>query len=111
MLCCSVAIIHADFFARIYNPPAAWTPDEWMARLGRLPLIHQPGETWLYHTGFAILGVLIARAAGQTLEQFLRERIFAPLGMKDTGFYVPAGKLDRLPPSYMADPATSAHGP
>ena len=89
------------------NPPAR-TPDEWMARLGRLPLIHQPGETWLYHTGFDILGVLIARAAGQTLEQFLRERIFAPLGMKDTGFYVPAGKLDRLPPSYMTDPATGA---
>jgi CubicO group peptidase (beta-lactamase class C family) len=90
------------------NPPAAWTPDKWMARLGRLPLIHQPGETWLYHTGFAILGVLIARAAGQTLEQFLRERIFAPLGMKDTGFYAPSEGLDRLPPSYMADPATGA---
>jgi len=89
------------------NPPAQ-TLDEWMARLGRLPLIHQPGETWLYHTGFDILGVLIARAAGQPLEQFLRERIFAPLGMTDTGFYVPAGKLDRLPPSYMADPDTGA---
>ncbi len=89
------------------NPPAQ-TPDEWMARLGRLPLIQQPGETWLYHTGFDILGVLIARAAGQPLEQFLRDRIFAPLGMTDTGFYVPAGKLDRLPPSYMADPDTGA---
>jgi len=89
------------------NPPAR-TPDAWMTRLGRLPLIYQPGETWMYHTGFDILGVLIARAAGQTLEQFLHDRIFAPLGMKDTGFYVPAGQLDRLPPSYMADPDTGA---
>jgi len=89
------------------NSPSL-APDEWMACLGRLPLIHQPGETWMYHTGFDILGVLIARAAGQTLEHFLRERIFAPLGMKDTGLHVPADKLDRLPPSYMADPDTAA---
>ena len=49
-----------------------------------------------------MLGVLIARAAGQPLEQFLRERIFDPLGMKDTGFSVPAAKLDRLATSYCA---------
>jgi CubicO group peptidase (beta-lactamase class C family) len=87
------------------NPPIQ-APDEWMKRLGSLPLIYQPGEAWMYHTGSDILGVLIARAAGQTLENFFSERIFEPLGMKDTGFHVPAEKLDRLPPSYMAGPDT-----
>ncbi len=77
-----------------------------MRRLGTLPLMHQPGEKWMYHTGSDVLGVLIARASGQPLETFLRERIFEPLGMKDTGFSVPAAKLDRLATSYRADPAT-----
>ena len=62
--------------------------------------MHQPGEHWLYNTGSDVLGVLIARASGQPLETFLRERIFEPLGMKDTGFSVPAAKLDRLATSY-----------
>jgi CubicO group peptidase (beta-lactamase class C family) len=79
-------------------------PDEWMKRLGSLPLIHQPGEMWMYHIGSDVLGVLIARAADQTLDHFLRERIFEPLGMKDTGFHVPSEKLERLPPSYMSNP-------
>jgi CubicO group peptidase (beta-lactamase class C family) len=83
-------------------------PDEWMKRLGRLPLIHQPGEAWMYHTGSDVLGVLIARAAGQPFETFLHERIFEPLGMRDTGFHVPPGKLDRLPPSYRCDLRTGA---
>lgn len=89
------------------NPPSH-TPDEYLKRLGGLPLIHQPGEAWMYHTGSDVLGVLIARAAGQALETFLRERIFAPLGMKDTGFHVPPEKLHRLPPSYVRDPETGA---
>ena len=75
-------------------------PDEWMRRLGTLPLMAQPGEQWMYNTSADALGVLIARASGQPLEEFLRERIFAPLGMKDTSFSVPADKLDRLPVSY-----------
>lgn len=83
--------------------PPSHAPDEWMRRLGGLPLLHQPGQGWLYHTGSDVLGVLIARAAGQTLEAFLRERLFEPLGMKDTGFHVPAAKRERLPPSYRFD--------
>lgn len=75
-------------------------PDEWMRRLGSLPLMHQPGEQWMYNTGADVLGVLIARASGQPLETFLRERIFEPLGMKDTSFSVPATKLDRFLDSY-----------
>lgn len=88
--------------------PSPLTPDGWMERLGRLPLLHQPGERWLYHTGSDILGVLIARASGQPLETFFRERLFDPLGMKDTAFHVPAEKLDRLLPTYRADPETGA---
>jgi len=81
-------------------------PDEWMRRLGRLPLMHQPGEKWMYNTGSDVLGVLIARASGQSLETFLRERIFEPLGMKDTGFSVPEALLDRLATSYWTNPAS-----
>lgn len=81
-------------------------PDEWIRRLGRLPLMYQPGERWLYGTGSDVLSVLIARVCGQPLETFLRERIFEPLGMKDTGFSVPADKLDRLASCYIPNPAT-----
>ncbi|MCM2417425.1 serine hydrolase domain-containing protein [Streptomyces sp. RKAG293] len=87
------------------NPPAI-DPDEWMKRLGALPLVHQPGERWMYHTGSEVLGVLIARAAGQSFASFLSDRIFDPLGMRDSAFQVPPEKLDRLPPSYRARPAT-----
>src|SRR5712692_3596933 len=78
-------------------PPAR---DEWIRRLGTLPLMHQPGEKWMYHTGSDVLGVLIARASGQPFETFLHERIFDPLGMKDTAFSVPSSKLDRLATAY-----------
>ena len=94
-----------------FGPPnvaAPYDPDEWMRRLGTLPLMHQPGEKWMYNTGSYVLGVLIARAAGQPLEAFFRERIFAPLGMKDTSFSVPPEKLDRLAPSYWPHPQTGA---
>jgi CubicO group peptidase (beta-lactamase class C family) len=86
-------------------PPAS---DEWIRRLGTLPLMHQPGEKWMYNTGSDVLGVLIARASGQTLETFLRQRLFEPLGMKDTGFSVPATKLDRLATSYWTNAETGA---
>jgi CubicO group peptidase (beta-lactamase class C family) len=81
-------------------------PDEWMRRLGALPLSHQPGQRWQYHVSNDVLGVLVARVTGQSYETFLRERILDPLGMKDTGFHVPADKVDRLPPSYAHDPQT-----
>ncbi len=83
-------------------------PDEWMRRLGGLPLIYQPGERWMYETGSDVLGVLISRATGGPLEAFFGERIFKPLGMTDTGFHVPAAKLDRLAGCYAANPETGA---
>ncbi|MBG0827018.1 beta-lactamase family protein [Planomonospora sp. ID67723] len=86
----------------------AFGPDEWIARLGRLPLMRQPGELWQYHVGSDVLGVLISRVTGQSLEAFLRERLLDPLGMTDTGFSVPAEKISRLPTSYAHDPQTGA---
>ena len=83
--------------------PSALTPDAWIAEFARLPLIHQPGDAWHYHTGSDILAVLVARAAGMSLPDFMAERIFAPLGMADTGFHVPPAKLDRLSTSYRFD--------
>src|SRR5205807_2171097 len=68
----------------------------------------QPGERWLYNTGSDVLGVLIARASGQPFDVFLRERIFEPLGMRDTAFFVPASGIDRFATSYTTDPATGA---
>lgn len=82
------------------HPASAPTPDEWIAKVGELPLMFQPGERWQYDIGIDVLGVLIARAAGQPLETFMKERIFEPLGMVDTGFYVPEEKIDRLVTSY-----------
>jgi CubicO group peptidase (beta-lactamase class C family) len=81
-------------------------PDEWMRRLGTLPLMHQPGERWQYHLSNDLLGVLVARVTGQSFESFLRDRVFGPLGMRDTGFHVPADKIHRLPPAYAPDPVT-----
>ncbi|MFC8260668.1 serine hydrolase domain-containing protein [Streptomyces sp. NPDC057291] len=81
-------------------------PDEWMRRLGELPLMHQPGERWQYQIASDLLGVLVARVSGQSFEEFLRERVFAPLGMKETGFHVRADQLHRLPPLYAPDPET-----
>ena len=88
------------------SPSSMPAPDEWMRRLGSLPLMHQPGEQWMYNTGSDVLGVLLARASGQPLETFLRERIFEPLEMRDTGFSVPAASLDRLATSYWTDPTS-----
>jgi CubicO group peptidase (beta-lactamase class C family) len=79
-------------------------PDEWMRRLSTLPLLHQPGERWLYNTGSDVLGVLIGRASGQPLDVYLRERVFEPLGMSDTGFATP--HVDRLGTCYTRDPQT-----
>jgi CubicO group peptidase (beta-lactamase class C family) len=82
-------------------PPA---PDEWLAALARVPLLYQPGAAWLYNTSSDLQGVLIARVSGQSLPEFLAERIFEPLGMADTGFEVPAGKRDRFTSYYRPGP-------
>lgn len=87
------------------EPPVVG-PQEWLRRLGNLPLIRQPGEAWMYHTGSDVLGRLIERVTGGSLADFLRRRVFEPLGMRDTGFQVQDAQLRRLPTSYRADPET-----
>lgn len=89
-------------------------PDEWLRRFATLPLLHQPGERWTYSTSADVLGVLLARASGTPLPDLLQERVLAPLGMRDTGFHVPASSLDRLVTMHLPggevsdDPATGA---
>jgi CubicO group peptidase (beta-lactamase class C family) len=73
-----------------------------MAELDRVPLLYQPGEAWLYDTCSTLQDVLIARVCGQSLPGVLAERVFAPLGMADTGFEVPGGKRDRFTSYYRA---------
>jgi CubicO group peptidase (beta-lactamase class C family) len=80
--------------------------DEYMRRIGAVPLVHHPGERWLYHTGMDVAGVMIARASGKKLGDFQRERIFEPLGMDDTGFWVAAQKAQRLATCYWRKPET-----
>jgi CubicO group peptidase (beta-lactamase class C family) len=90
------------------HPPA---PDEWLRRFASLPLAYQPGDRWMYHAGSELLGILIARASGKPFDVFLRERVFEPLGMKDTAFSVPADKLDRFTDSYLTAPDSGALQP
>ncbi|MFF4104985.1 serine hydrolase domain-containing protein [Streptomyces sp. NPDC001903] len=82
------------------RPQDIAAPDVWLKTLAGIPLLHQPGEAFLYNTCSDILGVLIARVSGQSLPEFMAERIFEPLGMSDTGFCVPASDLGRFTSFY-----------
>ena len=74
--------------------------DQFVAALGRIPLEFSPGEAWNYSVSTDVLGAVIQRVSGQPLDQFLYDRIFAPLGMDDTFFSVPESKIDRLTDCY-----------
>ena len=80
--------------------PVTLGADEWLARLGDLPLAFQPGEGWRYHHSFGILGILLARLTGRPLGEHLAEDLFDRIGMTDTALWVPQPKLDRLPAAY-----------
>jgi CubicO group peptidase (beta-lactamase class C family) len=82
------------------DPAEKPDPDTWMAGLGSLPLMAQPGERWLYNGGTLVLGVLAARAAGVPFAEVLRNRIFEPLGMRDTDFST--SDTSRLATAYSA---------
>ncbi|WP_433306117.1 serine hydrolase domain-containing protein [Actinoplanes sp. CA-030573] len=88
------------------DPRTPFRPDEWIRRFGTLPLMTQPGERWQYNTGALVLGVLVARAAGRPLGDFLRDRVFRPLGMGTTGFSLTPADAARLPGLYATDPET-----
>src|SRR5882757_2190414 len=103
------AAIHA-----LYGAKAPFRRDKpiapFVASLGTLPLLHQPGEVWEYSIGFDVLGRVIEVVSGQTFDQFLQSRLFAPLRMVDTGFYVPEDKLARLVAVPGAQPAPLSDG-
>lgn len=88
----------------MFGPPEPRSPfgvDEWVRRFATLPLMYQPGERWQYNTGTLVLGALVSRATGQPLGRVLAEQIFEPLGMRHTGFALPAELARRLPAQYL----------
>ena len=88
---------------KMYQAADVWgspSPAEFAARLARLPLAYQPGAMWLYSLSMDVQGAIIERLSGQTMADFYRSRIFEPLGMDDTGFFVPEAKRTRLATQY-----------
>jgi CubicO group peptidase (beta-lactamase class C family) len=91
--------------------PQSFLPaDEWLAALSRVPLLCQPGESWLYDTCSALQGVLVARVTGEPLPDFVAARVLEPLGMTDSGYVVPPSARDRFTTYYGPD-LTIADGP
>jgi CubicO group peptidase (beta-lactamase class C family) len=87
-------------------PRTPYDPEEWIRVFSTLPLMYQPGAKWSYNASALVLGVLVARAAGQPLGDVLRDRILEPLGMRDTGFELTPERAAQLPAYYMTDEAT-----
>jgi CubicO group peptidase (beta-lactamase class C family) len=85
----------------------AGTLETMIADLAKMPLEFSPGEAWNYSVSTDVIGYLIGKISGKPFEQFLQERILDPLGMNDTGFFVPADKAHRLPACYSAEPRDS----
>jgi CubicO group peptidase (beta-lactamase class C family) len=86
------------------NPLAAPTLQGLVDKLGKLPLLYQPGTQWVYSLSVDVQGYLVEKLSGKSLPDFMREEIFEPLGMHDTAFAVPAAGLDRLATVYRWDP-------
>jgi CubicO group peptidase (beta-lactamase class C family) len=91
--------------AKIGEVEFSGTLETMIASLAKTPLEFSPGEAWNYSVSTDVLGYLIGKISGQPFEQFLKQRIFEPLGMRDTDFYVPADKAHRLAACYSADPS------
>ena len=98
----------------LYGAKAPFRRDKpiapFVANLGTLPLLHQPGEVFEYALGFDVLGRVIEVVSGETFDQFLQDRLFAPLHMVDSGFSVPADKLARLVAVPGTQPAALSNG-
>lgn len=77
--------------------------EDYAKRLASVPLAYHPGEKWMYSNSIDVLGLVVQKVSGQPFGDFLSERIFEPLGMHDTGFYVPAEKLGRFAINYNRD--------
>ena len=90
--------------AKIGEVEKAGTLESMIVDLAKIPLEFSPGEAWNYSVSTDVIGYLIGKISGRPFEQFLKERIFDPLRMTDTDFYVPASKAHRLAACYSADP-------
>lgn len=88
------------------DPRTPHPPDEWIRLFGSLPLMDQPGSRWRYNVGALVLGVLLARVADRPLGDLMADRLFGPLGMASTGFWLPPERARRLPTWYLTDPET-----
>ncbi len=97
----------AEAYAAAFNGiEARGDANAWLKRIASLPLMFQPGSRWHYGIATDILGVLIERVSGMRLGDFFRTRIFEPLGMRDTAFWVPDAQLARLATAYGVAPGT-----
>lgn len=96
-----------DKLGKMYKDAALWAAsgmEDFIKKVAGLPLKHQPGDEYSYGINTDVLGALIERVSGQRFGEFLRERIFIPLQMKDTGFDVPPNKRDRVAKTYKRTP-------
>ncbi|HVY42943.1 MAG TPA: serine hydrolase domain-containing protein [Hyphomicrobiaceae bacterium] len=98
--------IHKQYPASSAQSALTLTPAEFLDKLGRAPLYHQPASTWDYSLSVDVLGLVVEAVSGKKLGEFLAERVFAPLGMVDSGFEVPASKQSRYALALDADPLT-----
>jgi CubicO group peptidase (beta-lactamase class C family) len=101
-----IAYAHEKALGDVLN--AEMTPDAWMAALASLPLSFAPGERFHYSHATDVLGFLVGRIAGKDFRDVLFERIFQPLGMVDTDFWIPSEKRERAAVVYRQDPKTGA---
>jgi len=95
-----------DELAKLWQRADLWNGpglDGFIKKLSKLPLRHQPGDAWTYGVNMDVLGALIERVSGKTFGEFLQERMFGPLGMKDSGFDVPEEKVNRLAKTYKVE--------
>ncbi len=104
-----IAHAHEAALGDVLN--ASLSPDAWMKALGALPLSYPPGERFHYSHATDVLGFIVGRIAGMDFRSFLMERVFAPLGMSDTDFYIPPEKRDRAAVVYRQDDDTGALSP
>ena len=100
-----------DIIYRANHPLEAASLQEMINRLSKMPLLYQPGTKWVYSVSVDIQGYLVEKLSGKTFPEFLRTRLFEPLGMIDTAFYVPAEKVSRTATVYAYDKAKAGLTP
>jgi CubicO group peptidase (beta-lactamase class C family) len=93
-----------DAMYKDFKPLQSANLQEMIDKLAKIPLNYQPGKGWIYSLSMDIEGYLVEKLSGQSLPDFMRDHIFTPLGMKDAGFFVPAGKRARFATNYRDNP-------